>query len=70
MSIITLYLAPLLRAGAQLFCLKLATFKIKPYLCTQKYKEQNMEALKTTFNPIQLHILEMFNYCNSEKAIV
>jgi len=22
------------------------------------------------FNPIQLHLLEMFNYCNSEKAML
>ena len=28
-----------------------------------------MEANKTTFNPIQLHILEMFNYCHSEQAM-
>ena len=28
-----------------------------------------MEALRTTFNPVQLHILEMFNYCKSEKMM-
>ena len=28
-----------------------------------------MEAVKSTLNSVQLHILEMFNYCNSEKAI-
>jgi len=28
-----------------------------------------MEAVKSTFNSVQLHILEMFNYCNSERAI-
>ena len=28
-----------------------------------------MEAIKTTFNPIQLHILEMFNYCHSDEAM-
>ncbi len=28
-----------------------------------------MEANRTTFNPIQLHILEMFNYCHSEQAM-
>jgi hypothetical protein len=25
--------------------------------------------IKTAFNPIQLHILEMFNYCNSEQMM-
>ena len=28
-----------------------------------------METTGTTFNPIQLHILEMFNYCKSEKSM-
>ena len=28
-----------------------------------------MDTVKPTFNSVQLHILEMFNYCNSEKAI-
>ena len=28
-----------------------------------------MEAVKSTLNSVQLHILEMFNYWNSEKAI-
>jgi len=28
-----------------------------------------MDALRTTFNPVQLHIIEMFNYCRSEKAM-
>ena len=28
-----------------------------------------MEPSRTTFNPVQLHLLEMFNYCNSEKAM-
>ncbi len=28
-----------------------------------------MDALRTIFNPVQLHILEMFNYCRSEKAM-
>ena len=25
--------------------------------------------MKTAINPIQLHILEMFNYCNSEQTM-
>ena len=28
-----------------------------------------MDPVKSTFNSVQLHILEMFNYCNSERAI-
>ena len=28
-----------------------------------------MDTVKPTFNSVQLHILEMFNYCNSERAI-
>lgn len=28
-----------------------------------------MEAIRTTFTPIQLHILEMFNYCHSEQSM-
>ena len=28
-----------------------------------------MESARRTFNPVQLHILEMFNYCNSDRAI-
>jgi len=28
-----------------------------------------MEATRTMFNPIQLHILEMFNYCHSERSM-
>ncbi len=24
---------------------------------------------KNVFNPVQLHLLEMFNYCNSEKSM-
>ncbi len=28
-----------------------------------------MEALRATFNPTQLHILEMFNYCHSEQSM-
>lgn len=26
--------------------------------------------VRTTFNPIQLHILEMFNYCRSEQSMM
>ena len=29
----------------------------------------NMETVRPVFNPIQLHLLEMFNYCESEKAM-
>ena len=28
-----------------------------------------MESLRTTLNPVQLHLLEMFSYCNSDKAM-
>ena len=28
-----------------------------------------MESVKTVFNPIQLHILEMFNYCRTEDSM-
>lgn len=28
-----------------------------------------MQTQKTTFNPVQMHLLEMFNYCKSENAI-
>ena len=28
-----------------------------------------METIRTSFNPIQLHILEMFNYCKSEETM-
>ncbi len=28
-----------------------------------------MDTVKPTLNSVQLHILEMFNYCNSERAI-
>ena len=28
-----------------------------------------MDTVKPTFNSVQLHILEMFNYCNSDRAI-
>ena len=28
-----------------------------------------MQTQRTTFNPVQMHLLEMFNYCKSENAI-
>ena len=28
-----------------------------------------MQTSKTIFNPVQMHLLEMFNYCKSEDAI-
>ena len=28
-----------------------------------------METVRTMFNPIQLHLLEMFNYCHSEQSM-
>ena len=28
-----------------------------------------MQTQRTTFNPVQMHVLEMFNYCKSENAI-
>ena len=28
-----------------------------------------MQVSKTVFNPVQMHLLEMFNYCKSENAI-
>ncbi len=28
-----------------------------------------METPRTTFNPVQLHILEMFSHCNSEESM-
>lgn len=28
-----------------------------------------MQVPKTTFNPVQMHLLEMFNYCKSEEAM-
>lgn len=28
-----------------------------------------MQTSKTIFNPTQMHLLEMFNYCKSEKAM-
>ena len=28
-----------------------------------------MQTQRTTFNPIQMHLLEMFNYCKSENAM-
>lgn len=28
-----------------------------------------MEPLRTTLNPVQLHLLEMFSYCKSDKAM-
>jgi hypothetical protein len=35
----------------------------------RNYKMTDMEAVRTKFNPIQLHILEMFNYCHSEESM-
>ena len=32
-------------------------------------KKRIMATVKTVFNPIQLHLLEMFSYCNSDKAM-
>ena len=28
-----------------------------------------MDAVRTTFNPAQLHILEMLNYCHDEQSL-
>ena len=28
-----------------------------------------MQAVKSVFNPVQLHILEMFNYCRSDESM-
>ena len=28
-----------------------------------------MQTIKTIFNPAQLHLLEMFNYCKTEKSM-
>ena len=28
-----------------------------------------MQTAKTIFNPVQMHLLEMFNYCKSENAM-
>lgn len=28
-----------------------------------------MKAVRSVFNPIQLHILEMFNYCRSDESM-
>ena len=30
---------------------------------------KNMDAVRTTFNPAQLHILEMLNYCRDEQSL-
>ena len=35
----------------------------------ENYKKNNMETVRTMFNPIQLHLLEMFNYCHSEQSM-
>ena len=35
----------------------------------QSKSKTNMQTQKTTFNPVQMHLLEMFNYCKSENAI-
>jgi hypothetical protein len=32
--------------------------------------KKTMYAEQTTLNPIQLHLLEMFNHCNSEKMML
>ena len=29
----------------------------------------DMQTAKTIFNPVQMHLLEMFNYCKSENAM-
>ena len=28
-----------------------------------------MQAVRSVFNPVQLHILEMFNYCRSDESM-
>jgi hypothetical protein len=54
----------------QIFAKTFGTYQIILYLCHRiKIRRTVMMTSKTTITPIQLHLLEMFKYCDSEQMM-